>query len=177
MNKPHYDDKPKVKEEKLYFDDPLQAAYMAREFGVRYSFKGERYPKLTPDRAGFFNDFVDWDNNGDAQFTDMTHHIHPDSYSIFEPKEGDVIASPDCPSRQDAESTNNPDHFLVGADKNNKPYIECVWSDSYETERERIYFDFTKRKRKPRMGYQIKDFQIILRDNKHFFMPKGEDND
>lgn len=63
---------------KLYYDDPLQAVYMAEEFGVKYC------------------DDVRLDSN--CRISDVTYikcppiaYIHPDSYHIFDPMEGDVM--------------------------------------------------------------------------------------
>ncbi len=73
---------------KQFYDCPIKAAYMAKEFGVRYK-----------SVTGFgLQDITQWelaDVNGDLRGTlrrlQGEYHIHPDSYSIFEPKEGDLL--------------------------------------------------------------------------------------
>lgn len=82
---------------KLYYTDPLAAAYMAREFGVVY--------KTVIYSDGVIDGHGDNSANGvciDAVFTsegetfahDMVvkANIHPDSYSIFEPQKGDCFS-------------------------------------------------------------------------------------
>lgn len=80
---------------KLYYTDPLKAAWMARGFGVKYGIK--------------YNDRLVWDcvtGGGDDSWRPMAYidvvddikegslkeayYIHPDSLAVFEPKEGDM---------------------------------------------------------------------------------------
>lgn len=61
---------------KLYYNDPLKASWMAREFGVRYS-NGDHEICVIP--------FVD------ALAEDKIYYIHPDSLHILQPVEGDVL--------------------------------------------------------------------------------------
>jgi len=58
----------------LYYDCPLQAAIMAKEFGVEYEWSG----KLEPQESAFGLIIVP-----------ARYYIHPDSLPIFEPKYGD----------------------------------------------------------------------------------------
>ena len=70
---------------KLYYDDPLIAAYMGREFGVEFENEDET--------ATFVME-------GGAEYATLSqiqqcvlHHkyyIHPDSYHIFEPRGDDI---------------------------------------------------------------------------------------
>lgn len=57
---------------KLYYKDPLAAAYMAREFGVKFDIPNSPTP-LAMRREG-------------------KYYIHPDSYHVFEPRVGDLVA-------------------------------------------------------------------------------------
>ena len=74
---------------KKYYDDPLIAAYMAREFGVLVSPKmntGEiNWSCKYPSRGVYTHEWEalppDWDR----------YYIHPDSWHIFEPQVGDFI--------------------------------------------------------------------------------------
>ena len=72
---------------KLYYDDPLQAAYMAREFGVKLEDENENRIEWVDGHG-----FVLFDSEDVVDFVGMgieTFYIHPDSYRIFEPQEGD----------------------------------------------------------------------------------------
>lgn len=66
---------------KLYYKDPVDAAYMAREFGVKLNNRGRgAYPIISLN--------VESGNTGAG--TKEKYYIHPDSYGIFEPQSGDV---------------------------------------------------------------------------------------
>jgi len=68
---------------KLYYDCPIKAAYMAKEFGAK---------TVCPDgldepdtMTALINDMAD------PEIAPDKYYIHPDSLYIFEPKVGDVI--------------------------------------------------------------------------------------
>ena len=66
---------------KLYYDDPLAAAYMAREFGVEY-------------KSNYTKDWLSaqsYTSRGNFDWLYVEYHIHPDSLDIFTPKEGDLV--------------------------------------------------------------------------------------
>ena len=65
--------------EKLYYTDPLAAAYMAREFGIRLEGDIKWY------------NCADWASKSLADDRNNEIYIHPDSYHIFEPKMGDIV--------------------------------------------------------------------------------------
>jgi len=71
---------------KRYYDDALQAAWMAREFGVRITTEnGLDVANVAVGMASRLNDsFV---------YHDPPYHIHPDSLRLFEPIEGDLVTS------------------------------------------------------------------------------------
>ena len=69
-------------DKKLYYKDPLAAAYMAREFGVKIQFA----TWWTDD----FDDIISEYNEGEIFPSKL--YIHPDSYHIFEPHVGDVAS-------------------------------------------------------------------------------------
>lgn len=71
---------------KLYYDDPLAAAYMAREFRVQYESKNGH--KLLYATADIFM-FEECEEV--IQFMGDKYYIHPDSLAVFEPREGDLI--------------------------------------------------------------------------------------
>lgn len=71
------------KELKLYYTDPLEAVYMASEFGVKFTNRIALYYEYK-DQV-----FVDqWRNQG-------PYYIHPDSYHIFEPRAEDFVSYDD----------------------------------------------------------------------------------
>lgn len=63
---------------KLYYTDPLKAAWMAREFGVKFE-------------QDNFSQGRDWLCGSTLYHGDAPYFIHPDSLSIFEPMEGDLV--------------------------------------------------------------------------------------
>lgn len=76
----------KIMTDKLYYTDPLQAAWMAREFGVKFE---------NEDDAAMFviegGDEYATLSQMQQTITSKKYYIHPDSYHIFEPQEGDVV--------------------------------------------------------------------------------------
>lgn len=72
----------------LYYDDPLIAAYMIRDFGVKY------YTVDYGDSGGM--DIVDDYDNLLDEYTSSCEDspnlfIHPDSLDIFKPQIGDLV--------------------------------------------------------------------------------------
>lgn len=85
-------------DKKLYYTDPLAAAYMAREFGVRF-FDGTKDDEL---KAIRYDNCIKWAYSSgifpDGERVDSfsfykgeRFYIHPDSLSIFEPKVEDLM--------------------------------------------------------------------------------------
>jgi len=75
---------------KLYYTDPLAAAYMAKEFGVKFSAKLWEHREIVEDLF----DAYDFIRRYEAQLSSEQPngpliYIHPDSYHIFEPQDGD----------------------------------------------------------------------------------------
>jgi len=81
---------------RLFYTDPLKAAYMCAEFEVEFfeltdyhGMKGSKYSR------GYGSFFYQRRNNGQVLPTtfeggeEVKHYIHPDSEHIFEPQEGD----------------------------------------------------------------------------------------
>lgn len=71
---------------KLYYDDPLIAAYMTREFGV--------YVNCTSPDGYFIQERcknVPWERYVTKGPLITSFIIHPDSLDIFEPKAGDIV--------------------------------------------------------------------------------------
>ena len=70
---------------KLYYTDPLKAAWMAREFGV--VIEQARCKSSIEWEQDFYKSIC-----YDAMLRhDKTYYIHPDSYHVFEPVEGDMV--------------------------------------------------------------------------------------
>ena len=85
---------------KMYYKCPIEAAYMARNFGVNFLFDPE--PK---DNAVFLY----WNRNALVNTLQINRfYIHPDSLSIFEPQVNDM---------------NNEGYFFTG----NSEYCDGVW--------------------------------------------------
>jgi|DEB0MinimDraft_6_1074348.scaffolds.fasta_scaffold00048_12 hypothetical protein len=150
---------------KLYYDDPLIAAYMAREFGVNYNIyrrvKGEwiKVPLHIKDAKRATKTYV---SNLILKSKRKKHFIHTDSIGIFEPQVGDLITDKHDfkLNKSDYES---PSKFLI--EKSNELFnltclsqfiltednYDCAWSD-----------------------YHWEGQEIIQRNGKNFFMPRRE---
>lgn len=74
---------------KYYYNCPIKAAYMAKEFGVKmYSPETEEYIEAEL----CISDYL-WaaSNPDDDMNYQPPFYIHPDSLEIFEPREGDIV--------------------------------------------------------------------------------------
>ncbi len=107
---------------KKYYNDPLAAAYMAMEFGVKYV---DDNPKAGTET---------W--LGKFLYADK-YHIHPDSYHIFEPQVGDVIIDALGQTLKQG-NMSKTDCFMLVKDgvcriiqRNDKPFF---WPESEETD-------------------------------------------
>lgn len=85
---------------KLYYDDPLVAAYMSREFGVTTS--SEQCAKNFNWEEWAHSDslikiFIYENNLSIDEFYEHCgkFYIHPDSLPVFEPREGDLVCVDD----------------------------------------------------------------------------------
>jgi len=79
---------------KMYYTDPLQAAYMEREHGVRILLNGREVG--IPDWPPLLNDSLTRTQEKAYGLVKVTWgqlpvklYIHPDSYHIFKPQDGD----------------------------------------------------------------------------------------
>lgn len=92
---------------KKFYDDPLAAAIMARDFGVEILVENEKYQPDNGESPVKFTrgwrDILDYWIGGE---------INPDSYHILEPKDGDLI------------SIEGPDAEYV-YEKDGKMYVMC----------------------------------------------------
>jgi len=142
---------------KLYYTDPLAAAYMSREFGVEYH------------KLGKIANWKVWQIDGEvdgAIFIDpkiMSHidflhdfggkfSIHPDSLHIFEPQEGDYIYF-------DNEFGENRDEYGIGE------VSISLWTDEVLSVRW------------GNIGLRLNECEnvrIIQRNGKPFFWPEEE---
>lgn len=90
--------------QQLYYNDPLQAAYMAREFDVNlvYEEDVDRLPKTwhkTYGVNGFYtrshHDIItsslEVGNSRRQEIINKKFFVHPDSFGVFEPKVDDII--------------------------------------------------------------------------------------
>lgn len=92
-----------MKDKKLYYTDPLAAAYMAREFGVKLqgilNEKIVNIHQTNPDDAEFWtegSEEVEPDGSESVNsYLGKQFYIHPDSYHIFEPQVGDLLQNED----------------------------------------------------------------------------------
>ena len=74
---------------KLYYTDPLAAAYMAGEFGIELGLDG-----VTDLVTGRFIDYtLEIIDSCGKRRDGVRFTIHPDSYHIFEPKVGDLVTA------------------------------------------------------------------------------------
>jgi len=69
---------------KLYYDDALAAAYMAREFGIKSQYYDQEAQEFKDERIRTIYESIPYNN--------QKFYIHPDSYSVFEPMVGDLIS-------------------------------------------------------------------------------------
>jgi hypothetical protein len=99
---------------KLYYTDPLKAAMMARDSGVKYTAGRPVYDKY--EQEDYYN-FFEHECDGYPECPTREYirpqgltkwHIHPDSYHIFEPQEGDMLLFDDKPCFTDWASRKRP---------------------------------------------------------------------
>lgn len=138
-------------DKKLYYDDPLAAAYMAREFGVEF-LQDELVDEVSCASPKLFTSASHFDDKFHFHINDKKgrkYYIHPDSYHIFEPQGNDV----------GFDTCDNETYLCnVGIEMNWPGYENAVLTCNDGG-------DFWK----------IHDnFKIIQRNNKPFFMPKEE---
>lgn len=137
---------------KLYYTDPLAAAYMAREFGVEFipNVRGYSHAVIDLTLRGDNNEIVAWlmvDGEldgwnrriGEALKPGEKIYIHPDSYDIFEPKVGDLYTD-----------SNLLPSGLYGSVVTETDYATHAFKEDF-------------------------DGRIIQRDNKPFFWPEVDD--
>lgn len=86
---------------RYFYNDPLAAAYMAREFGVQLQYWYSGIKAIYPDRIEIFGEeFREIPQNWHTSLADILgggmhlnharYYIHPDSLPIFEPRMGDL---------------------------------------------------------------------------------------
>ena len=139
-----------------YYDDALQAAYMAREFGVKWSSVGDdTYMKIYMRLSRELN------------FTMSIHHdetkdfaiVHPDSYHIFEPQVGDLVI----------ERGNIREHDRIGTvsriTKDKQLSAVADYHDDEDYKGTLVHMIFHKKA------------EIIQRDGKPFFTPMEKADD
>ena len=85
---------------RLYYDDPLAAAWMAKHFGVRFPI--ERGTN-TPNAGGCYSTTTlcthdTWKRTG-GQNTPDRYYVHADSLHLLKPQLGDVIYAADDGAR------------------------------------------------------------------------------
>lgn len=134
---------------RYYYTDPLEAAYMAREFGVRFYTDDEDVPE--PDREFGWEKCRSRDKLADFEgyYSNLCEAnkllIHPDSYHIFEPIAGDWLN--------------------VSSDSMQGYHL---FDDTDDYDGKSIYS-------KHRGSFcPVSNLKIIQRDNKPFFWPEEE---
>ena len=147
---------------KLYYTDPLAAAYMAREFGVKmilgstlYSIK--KYPSLLKeyeDRGYVSPRDYDFWHSWKKNFHTEKFYIDPEQHKIFEPKEGDVLM------------------YSEGEKYGGRlRAAECFDTGNYINIGTRGVISYSCRK-DAETKIPFREHKIIQRDNKPFFMPE-----
>ena len=80
---------------KLYYDCPIEAAYMAKNFGVKFVLNKDNNPNNFNDYQNAVqratNELLSKSHNLPIEKSYLYFYIHPDSLYIFEPIEGDLI--------------------------------------------------------------------------------------
>jgi len=146
-----------------YYDCPLQAAYMEREFKVMQE-RGR--PILDKYQNEDYYNYFEYECDGYAECPTKEYiriqsfikwHIHPDSYDIFKPKVGDL-----CKVNVNDDIASEVSHDF------------CLWEDSegggcyssplkeYNEDSKLVFRDFV-----------YTDLIIVQRNNKPFFMPES----
>ena len=70
---------------KLYYDDALAAAYMAREFGIKSQYYDQEAQEFKDERIRTIYESIPYNN--------QKFYIHPNSCSVFEPMVGDLVTN------------------------------------------------------------------------------------
>jgi len=97
-------------ENRLYYDCPISAAYMAKNFNVDFTNQTNSY-------RYWYADLVE--NINDEREEKL--YIHPDSLSIFEPQEGDLVTTSGYPAKIIGKLLGKTDCFAVEFGSKNDP--------------------------------------------------------
>ena len=133
---------------KYFYDCPIKALYMNKEFGVKFytTFKNDFFEKKLSFHLNFrdiYNALIQLLGACNASSIDYKIYVAPESEHIFEPKEGDI-----------------------GIVKNFNPLIFVRFYSYYNSWN---YEDDEYGER-----FNNDEVNIIHRDGKHFFNPKEE---
>ena len=128
----------------LFYDDKRIASIMWEWFGVKFVDSEGRDVNYDTHDDEFYIQSDTMDEHYDIY--DGIYYIHPDSYSIFEPREWDVVIFADFGTKSG-----------VVVEVINKAVKMFATGDDYSTMRD------------------VDVCEIILRDNKHFFQCKVEE--
>jgi len=145
---------------KLYYTDFVKAYWMCKEFDVHLLSDSDHdplddvmYDVNNPiPKLNTLQEFNNWLGKAPGYKLE----VHPESYHIFEPQPGDIVETPD---KRFMRCTADPSIFGPGSQS-----ITCQFSSA----------EYYKR----RDGLESKPFNmltIILRDDKHFFVPQQEE--
>lgn len=173
---------------RLYFDCLIKAAYMAKEFGVRIyhdipkkdgkSVASVEYPievanlgtnrlkrKIWHKTDGSDGIDFDWEDTGEQEY--LTHtssenklYVAPESEHIFEPRIDDFVKISDSYN----EKNSYDDDLFIEAGRICSKDIEKKWWEIRWTRDEGCF-----------LMVSPEYFQIIMRDNKHFFAASVEE--
>lgn len=140
---------------KLYYSNPIHAAYMAQEFGVMFRVRESQNVKRgVPAKHSTVKRWVDVSNPfsvASDHYKNKRLWVHPDGLDIFEPREGDMVRVPVIDSE-----TKEFLHHDVGMCGGSGDIVK-EWGDD--------------------IGWSILDIDaIIQRDNKPFIMPEIEND-
>ncbi len=132
---------------KYYYDDPIKAEWMNREYSLEFAVRHALNKELT-----------EWEIIGKAniiniinylQYPDRKKYVHPDSFNIFEPQKGDLVKVNFYSIAGLPEGCSG---LAVSIEELTKPFEEFLEDSNLEYE----------------------SHVIIQREGKVFFMPKTE---
>jgi hypothetical protein len=135
----------------MYYNDPLHAAIMARDFGVDYYDPGTGKQWLWDEDGQYYYIKTTPEKRNCMMLKSDKLHIHPDSYDIFQPKDEDLIHIVKGFVSY---------HKIVDSVVKNKNIVTGIWSEG-------THFDISEKK-------PLHDWEIIQRDNKAFYNPIKE---
>lgn len=142
---------------KLYYDCPVKALYMMKEFGVKcFTSCNKNIHKADDILYNYFDELHHDEKEVYHVQNNIKIYIHPDSLDIFEPRDGDFIMN-DIPTKRNY--TQGIPDIIVFDNKYHTYKVEG--NDPYVV---------------TGGGTWLELLQILTRSNKQFFMPEIEND-